>query len=328
MTFGALTLTGLAVYHFNAASEEALQLSQFMEFKTTHNKEYDSLTELEYRFGVFKQSLAKIKEINSNPQNTFTAGINKFSDLTWDEFKNKMLMTKTIKNEMSSTEEFTNFKTSNVDWRTAAGAVQPVKNQNPCGSCYAFSAICAMEFAYWKTSGKSVSLSEQEIVDCSRRYYNAGCEGGLPSSSFNYIIDRDVATEVNYPYLRTDNPCNAANVAKSGRESLSDYKQISPGVNNLVTAVESDVVSVGFEALDDFKHYHSGIYNNNDPSCGNHLNHAMNVVGFNTASSSPYFMVRNSWGGNWGEDGYIRVAIARGNGTCGIAGNYSTVPLV
>ena len=328
MTFGALTLTGLAVYHFNAASEEALQLSQFMEFKSTHNKEYDSLSELEYRFGVFKQTLARIKKTNSNPENTFIAGVNKFSDLTWDEFKNKMLMKTNMKNDMSSTEEFTNFKTSNVDWRTTAGAVLPIKDQNPCGSCYAFSAVSAMEFAHWKSSGKSVSLSEQEIVDCSRRYHNGGCEGGLPSNSFDYIIDRGVATEENYPYLRRDNVCNTANRAKPGRESLSSYKEIQPGVNNLVTAAESDVVSIGFEASDDFQDYHSGIYNNNDPSCGANPNHAMNVVGFNTASSAPYFIVRNSWGVGFGEDGYMRVAIGRGYGTCGIAGEYSTVPLV
>lgn len=339
LTLGVMAMTGLVVHQMRAASKEGLLREQFVAFKRQYNKTYDSLHELEYRFEVFKQSLRKIDEINSDPSKTFTAAVNKFTDLTFAEFKSKYLTyrshsgRKSVAHEMPQEfldeHSYTDF--SKKDWREEKGAVGPIKDQGECGSCWTFSSVASLETEIWKKTKKSVSLSEQELVDCAwREYGNLGCNGGEIMNAYKYILDNQIATEENYPYKGIDMKCNITNKKKPNRQGVNSYYIVPEGNIRLSALVSNHVVSVAYEVTDDFQYYSSGVYTNNDPDCGNNLNHAMAVVGYNYDVQTPYYIVRNSWGTNVGINGYYRIAIGKetSTGTCGIAsGGQNIIPV-
>jgi C1A family cysteine protease len=326
LAVSALTLTGLTLYHLSSTSTESSLRLQFMQYKQQFKKSYGSPSELEYRFQVFKTTLNRINKNNSNPQKTHKAGVNKFSDLTFSEFKTMYLTDMNKSADMNSTAEIDLTKGAKVDWRQKKGAVGAVKNQEQCGSCWAFSTVASLETAYWQKNQKSVSLSEQELVDCSTSYGNYGCNGGLMNQGYDYIVDNKIGTEKAYPYRAIDQNCSAKKKKKAGRVGVSSYSFISPAnVKGLIAAAKKQVVSVAIEVQDDFMDYSSGVYTNDD-YCGSSLNHGVAVVGFNTKAKVPYFIVRNSWGPGWGDNGYIKMAVASGAGTCGIANESDVYP--
>ena len=296
-----------------------------MEFKSKYNKSYGSKHELQYRFEVFKSTVAKIEASNADPSKKFKMGVNKFSDLTFPEFKNQYLMP-AKKNPNHGKKVLTGkIIKGQKDWRQTAGAVGPVKNQEQCGSCWAFSTVASLEFAYWKENGKSASFSEQELVDCAGgNYGNYGCNGGLMNYAYDYILDNKLDRESSYPYRAVDQTCNHSN--KKNRYSVKSYSLLQPAnVNTLAKVAQNQVVSVAIEVQDDFMSYESGVYHA-DSDCGYQLNHGVAVVGFNTKVKNGYFIVRNSWGPDWGLDGYIKMAVSKGEGTCGIAGESDVYP--
>lgn len=326
ISFGILTLTGLTVYHLHRLSEEAGHRKTFLLFKDTHNKTYESLSELEYRFSVFRQTLRRIEAVNSDPSKTHWAAVNKFSDLTFAEFKAKYLSNMNRSADLSFTEELSKKGPKKRDWRQKKGAVGKVKNQADCGSCWAFSTIASLETAVWQKTKKSNSYSEQELVDCAGgKYGNEGCYGGLMDSAYDYIVDNKIATEKAYPYKAVTNKCSKKNKKKAGRQGASSFKYVKKGVNALTKAAAATVISVAIEVQDDLMDYAGGVYSNDDPDCGSELNHGVAVVGYNTTTKKPYFIVRNSWGPDWGQKGYVYMAISKGTGTCGIASGQNNV---
>ena len=325
ITMGVLALTGITVYQLHSASQENELRSRFMQFKEDFSKSYGSPSELEFRFGVFKTTVARVNKNNSDKTKTHTAGINKFSDLTFAEFKTMYLTDFNQSADLTSTEEVTFNGKASVDWRTTDG-VGPVKNQAQCGSCWAFSTTASLEFATFVEDKRVVSLSEQELVDCSTTYGNNGCNGGLMAYAYDYIRGYKLALESNYPYRAVDGTCSSTNRAKPNREGSPPYSTISPAnVNGLLAAAENQVVSVAIEVQNDFMDYSGGVYTS-DPYCGYQLNHGVAVVGYNNSASVPYFIVRNSWGGSWGLEGYINMAVSTGSGTCGIANASDVFP--
>ena len=325
LSLGVLALTGITVYQLSSSSQEETLRSRFMQFKQDFNKSYGSPSELEFRFGVFKSTVARINRNNADSSKTHVAAINKFSDLTFSEFKNSYLNDFKKSADLSSTAELTFTGKPSVDWRTTKG-VNPVKNQAQCGSCWAFSTTASLEFATFVKDSRVVSLSEQELVDCAGSYGNNGCNGGLMAYAYDYIRGSKIALEANYPYRAVDQTCSSVNRAKPNREGAPPYSFISPAnVNGLLSAAENQVVSVAIEVQNDFMDYHSGVYTS-DPYCGYSLNHGVAVVGYNTSASVPYFIVRNSWGASWGDRGYIKMAVASGSGTCGIANSSDVYP--
>jgi len=225
-----------------------------------------------------------------------------------------------------------------VDWRTE-GAVTPVKNQGQCGSCWAFSTTGSLESAHFRLTGELISLSEQQLVDCSGKFDNDGCNGGLMDNAFEYVKSvGGLNTEDSYPYIGKAQKCKFQK-EKIG-STCSGYVDIPKGDEaTLKEAVATQgAISVAIDVTEDkFMFYKSGVFV--DSKCGNsedELNHGVLVVGYGSLNStadatdtnppSDFWIVKNSWGIKWGEEGYIRMARNHDN-MCGIA-TKSSYPLV
>jgi cathepsin L len=271
------------------------------------------------RYTIFKANYNKIRAHNLS-KSTFSMAINEFADMTFTEFHSKMTGYKRVDNGVlrSKNGPHKNLKkmASSVDWR-AKNAVTPVKNQQQCGSCWAFSTTGSTEGAHAIKTGNLVSLSEQQLVDCSQAQGNQGCNGGLMDQGFQYIITNNgITTEDAYPYTAADGTCNT-NVTSAA--TLSSFVDVTAGSEAaLMAAVNIGPVSIAIEADQQcFQFYSGGILS--DPSCGMQLDHGVLVVGYGTDSTTntPYWIVKNSWGASWGEAGYIR--LIRGKNECGVA---------
>nr|AKO90282.1 cathepsin L-like protein 1 [Tigriopus japonicus] len=219
-----------------------------------------------------------------------------------------------------------------VDWRDL-GAVTPVKNQASCGSCWAFGATGALEGQIFRKTGKLLSLSEQQLVDCTKdeKYHNNGCDGGLPDAAYRYIRDvGGIESEEFYPYVGNIGKCmfNKSEVVAED----NGYVSIPSGDEEALKAAVATMgpIVVGIDANhDEFMMYASGIYDNEAClSDRNSLDHAVLVVGYGTDSMTKkdFWLVKNSWGTNWGANGYIKMARNREN-QCGIA-TYALYPSV
>ena len=320
----AVAGTGLFLYSQNGSSSVGAAQSAvaFATFKVRFNKSYGSLDEAAYRLRVFSERVAKIEAHNADPTQTYTLGVNQFSDLTWEELKAFYLTDFSgfrgdAKCE-ESTGEFDELSAPrNVDW-VKKKKVQAVKNQGHCGSCWAFSANGALESIYAIKKGELPSLSEQELVDCSTSYGNEGCNGGLMHLSFDYVLDHHINTEADYPYVGRDQTCK--DISGKGKYGLKGCVQLKSDVKDIVASLVKQPVSVAFYVQDDFFSYKSGIYNPSD--CDDSPNHAVLAVGYslNKDPKKTFFYVKNSWGTSWGDQGFFKIAIGTGKGTCNIAG--------
>jgi len=300
----------------------------FKSWKELHGKEYDNVEEHNYRLGVYKRNVEFIED--HNRQNLgFTVAMNKFGDLTSEEFASFYLGTPL---NVSMDTQYENAYDHNpkfeladsVDWRTK-GAVTAVKNQGQCGSCWAFSTTGSTEGAWFIKKQKLVSLSEQNLVDCSKQ--NSGCNGGLMDTAFKYIIsNKGIDTEASYKYTARDGTCkySATNVGAT----LTSFKDVTKGSETaLASAIQSvGPVSVAIDASkSSFQFYHSGVYY--EKACSSsRLDHGVLAVGYGTQSGSDYYIVKNSWGGDWGMQGYILMSRNKQN-NCGIA-TASSYPIV
>jgi cathepsin L len=291
----------------------------FQNFMFQYNKIYASEDFLG-RFEIFKANLDYINAHNSAGNHNFTLGVNEFTDMSNEEFVAVMLGFVGEPEEPVNVHEYnpTRILADTVDWRTK-GYVTGVKNQAQCGSCWSFSTTGATEGAHFKSAGKLVSLSEQNLMDCSTSYGNHGCNGGLMDNAFKYIIaNGGIDTEASYPYTAKDGTCRY-NAANSGAR-LSSYRDVSRGSESALQSAVSTVgpISVAIDASHpSFQHYSSGVYYESACSSSK-LDHGVLVVGYGTSGSSNYWIVKNSWGASWGTQGYINMSKDRSN-NCGIA---------
>jgi len=322
----AITSTALALYMFqgSASVTQKEHLDSFLQFNKRFGKIHGSQSELEYRYSIYLDNKKFIEE--KNAQNlSFTLGENNFADLTFEEFASKYLSHTIIRNKVFRGKNMKRvFLDGGKDWRKE-GKVAPVKNQGACGSCWAFSAIGSLESAYAIKNGEIQTFSEMELVDCSGEYGNNGCNGGLMSNAFDYIKDNQIGLSADYPYRPVQGHCHADK--SKTRISITDYSPISPvDVDGLVSAINNQPVSVAIEVRRDFQLYKGGIYTSDD-SCGESLNHGVLAVGYSAAGNGDdFFVVKNSWGESWGEQGFVRMAIGSGSGTCGIANEADVYP--
>ncbi|XP_045606343.1 digestive cysteine proteinase 3 [Procambarus clarkii] len=301
-------------------------------FKAQYGRKYVDLEEELFRKQLFTENQQKIEEFNKRFENgevTFTVKMNQFGDMTTQEFNAVMKGLKKGPQPKAANIFHANKslpKAVDVDWRTK-GAVTPVKDQGQCGSCWSFSSTGALEGQHFLATGNLVSLSEQNLVDCTVSYGNAGCDGGWMNTAFAYIRDNGgINTEATYPYEAVDGRCrfNSNDIAATvtGYVDIDYYNE-----DALQQAVQSvGPIAVAIDASNwSFQFYESGVYY--EAACSQtYLDHAVLVVGYGSEGGQDYWIVKNSWNTGWGSSGYINMARNKGN-NCGIAtqASYPTV---
>ncbi|XP_051852911.1 procathepsin L-like [Antechinus flavipes] len=282
----------------------------------------------DWRRATWEKNLRMIEMHNleySAGKHSFQMEMNKFGDMTNEEFRQVMNSFSTNRVQRSTKGKL--FREpplveipKSVDWRDK-GYVTPVKNQGMCGSCWAFSATGAIEGQWFRKTGELVSLSEQNLVDCSDSQGNEGCYGGWMDNAFKYVEENGgIETEESYPYTAVNGICQY-NPQYSGA-NVTGYVDIPRGAERALAKAVATVgpVSVAIDAShQSFQFYKSGVYY--EPDCSSkQLDHGVLAVGYGVErkNGKKYWIVKNSWGEDWGNQGYILMAKDRDN-HCGIA---------
>lgn len=321
VTLGAWVLTVLCVSvlaQFDSRLDKHWDL-----WKKTHQKKYQHEVEEMGRRALWEKNLLYINIHNleaSLGRHSFTLAMNHMGDLSDEEvrqFYNTLRVPSDLQRAPSALFSSDMEAPDSVDWRKQ-GLVTKVKNQGTCGSCWAFSAAGALEGLMAKTTGQlPVDLSPQNLVDCSGKYGNRGCNGGFMSNAFQYVIDNHgIDSEASYPYKGKAGICLYDPMNRAA--NCSAFSFVHADEDSLKQAVAAvGPVSVGVHATcKSFLYYRSGVLN--DAACRQKVDHGVLAVGYGTDESQDYWLVKNSWGTLWGEDGYIRIARNQKN-MCGIA---------
>jgi C1A family cysteine protease len=296
---------------------------EYSDYAREYTKSYDTLGDELYHYQVYKLNRDRLGIMrDTNPLATYS--LNWFGDIEYTVFDQMHKGYSDTADTSVSVCGAMNASDSpdladSIDWRDL-GAVTPVKNQGSCGSCWSFSATEAIEGAWQISTGGLVSLSEQQMVDCSIKYGNMGCYGGIMDNAFEYVIDNGgLCTEEDVPYVGSGGTCGTCVPVAT----ISSCVDVTPNnESELKRALNTGPVSVAIEAdKDAFQLYTGGIITSE--LCGTALDHGVLVVGYGTDNGVDYWTIKNSWGSDWGEDGYVRIARDDSNvlngGICGIA---------
>jgi len=302
--------------------DEVDHAAAFASWKSAFGKEYASLEAEASAFLVWLENWRMINDFNIADEEPFKMRLNQFGDLTGDAFKvyvhghaGSCLKHRSVAQRVAMREVtpiLDSEAPSSVDWTDVDGKsyVTPVKNQGQCGSCWAFSTTGSIEartaIANGQTDGDIVSLSEQQLVDCSGSYGNEGCNGGLMDDAFKYVeANGGLCSESEYAYTARDGTCKASSCGTK-YDAISSYSDVtSDSMTSLEAAVAEGPVSIAIEADQSaFQFYSSGVLTG---LCGTRLDHGVLAVGYGTSGSEQYWKVKNSWGDSWGMDGYILI---------------------
>ena len=249
--------------------------------------------------------MKKIAEMNANPNDRAHYGITKFADWTDEEFQ--AILNHHMEDDLPVMEEvdYDGIVTEDsFDWREHEGMMTPIKDQGSCGSCWAFASNEAHESAWAIKTGELLDLSEQELVDCSRPYGTHGCLGGWYFYAWDYVKEvGGLSLQEDYPYTGRDETCKTVSQRHA---PIKGYKKIAKNDNAFKAAIIEEPVAVALDASK-WSSYKGGVFSN----CVSGTNHAVDAIGFDGEA----WVIRNSWGARWGENGYMRIALGD---TCGI----------
>lgn len=327
----AMIAVGAMATNVDNIGSDKIHAVLFQKWMEKFNKKY-TVDEKDDRFYIFKENIKRIQARNIETDGIMT----KFMDMTPAEFKKRFLSSKRPKvfdsmprmtsEEMKQILGGKIVASQNVDWRTK-GVVTRVKDQGYCGSCWAFSASGNVESQWALANHTLVELSEQQLVDCARdgcdpddpTECNEGCDGGLMDWTWPWIIKNGgMWTEKSYPYYARDRKCDKTKGVVGAK--ISSWKLLSSNETEIAAWVaEKGPVSIGINA-DGLQFYHSGIYMARD--CTSQMDHGVLIVGMGVQGSTEYWIVKNSWASDWGEQGYFR--IIKGKKACGLDQDVST----
>lgn len=336
----------LLVLLFIASGIEA-GIDSWDDFKSDYNKSYETQADEELRRSVFESNLNSIVAHNIKyelGETTFKAGLNHLADKTLKDILETHKLNETMK-EIVNKEldainliplEFFGLNLSDeelnlpsaIDWRER-GAVTRVKDQRECGSCYAFATVGALESQLFLKTGKLIELSEQEIVDCARNYGTVNCYGGFPPTVYGYFKDKGgVSRAADYPFEGKAGECrvneNKVKIAVKGFGTISGFANGLFDETLILTLANVGPVAASVPvSLDSFIRYSSGIYS--ESRC-ERTNHTVLLVGYSIGNGTDYWIIKNSWGRTWGEDGYMRLSMKKENG-CRVGG-LPTYPII
>lgn len=301
-----------------------------IDFGKTFNSSIDEARSEE----IFWNNLRTIAHHNfefRRGRSNFQMGINKFTDLTFEEYS-EMFIPKGSSDEpededveisiepveyiyRDSEAEFPEV----FDWRDR-GAVTKVKDQGTCGSCYAMAGIAAIESQYFIRHQRLVELSEQEVIDCAEAKHRANhCSGGLDYSAIEFVRDNGgVSSAADYPYESRAGKCRLSR--RNIQMNIEGYGVVNSHWNleilkNALFVRGPMLVSMDINN-ESFMRYSSGIYE--EQKCTEDFNHAALLVGYGNEDGKEFWIVKNSFGEKWGENGYIRVKATNDMAACGV----------
>ncbi|CRK87046.1 CLUMA_CG000822, isoform A [Clunio marinus] len=318
------------------AKFSTFEILKFNEFEKEYNKRYLNVEDKIRAITTFVNNLRDILDHNflyETNLTSFRRDVWENSDLTTEDVNEKMnrfikpIQTRELKND-----DIDVVPPEKLDWVTQ-GLVGAVQNQGLCGSCWSFSAVGALEGQICKKLEKFVKLSEQNLIDCNRDddAGNYGCSGGDMVTAYNYMLstDESISLAENYPYKAGDAFDCITDIEKSKYEKISSFESIQPGDEELLKKFCAKFGPIGIAvdaSLASFQSYKEGVYFDDNCSSST-INHAVLLVGYGSdqKTGKDFWLVKNSYGEKWGEDGYIRMA-RNSNNHCGIT-EFGVVPI-
>ncbi|XP_052817751.1 procathepsin L-like [Mya arenaria] len=303
----------------------------FLEYLKTYGKSYTTANEFNKRFSIWQETVSRVERHNADASkglHSYTMAVNQFSDMTYEEYRANMFGFKSDPDHVRNTlyQSSLSELPAAVDWK-AKGYVTEVGNQGQCGSCWAFTATGALEGQHKKKTGILVDLSEQDLMDCTKKGGNYGCEGGFMDRAFEDVKEKGgIDTEQSYPYNQTNPGTQKCRYTVANRgATCTGYVDLPKGNETALQQALAEIgpISVAIDASHvGFQTYKTGVYD--DPQCSpDRIDHSLLVVGYGTTKDGiQYYNCKNSWGTQWGDHGYVKI-VRNKNNQCGVASTAS-----